>query len=127
MIPTPGEARTALFVYGTLKRGASNHGLMAGQQFLGSARTVPGFVLYDLGGYPGMVQVPGASGFVTGEVWLVSSACLAALDRFEGIGEGLYRREPVMMVTPYDHLAVDSYLFAQSVAGRRQLGSSWPG
>lgn len=119
--------RTALFVYGTLKQGASNHALLTGQRFLGQARTAPGFVLYDVGGYPGMVPVPGSQSFVTGEVWLVDDAGLRALDRFEGLDERLYRREPVPMVPPYDHIAVDSYVFAQSVAGRRQLGSSWPG
>ena len=30
---------TTLFVYGTLKRGGSNHAHLAGQKFLGPART----------------------------------------------------------------------------------------
>lgn len=41
-----------LFVYGTLQRGRVNHGQLAGQRFVGPARTVPGFRLYDLGAIP---------------------------------------------------------------------------
>ena len=41
---------TAVFTYGTLKRGGSNHALMAGQTFLGAARTAPGYTLHALDG-----------------------------------------------------------------------------
>jgi len=36
---------TRIFVYGTLKRGGRNHHFMAGQQFVGEARTAPGYTL----------------------------------------------------------------------------------
>ena len=56
-----------IFVYGTLKKGGSNHHLMAGQKFLGAARTIPGFRLYDLGGHPGMIPLPGDQAGVIGD------------------------------------------------------------
>ena len=43
---------TRVFVYGTLKRGGSNHSFLAGQRYLGPARTPPGFTLHSLGDYP---------------------------------------------------------------------------
>ena len=62
---------TTVFVYGTLKRGGSNHAFLGRQRFLGEARTMPGFTLYSLGDYPGMVRAPGDTAGVTGELWVI--------------------------------------------------------
>ena len=116
---------TLVFVYGTLKRGGSNHFLLAGQEFAGTARTLPGFALYDLEGYPGMVADGAASEGISGEVWSVDPACLAELDRLEGIEEGLYRRERVPLEPPFADKAVDAYLYLRSVSGRPRSGPDW--
>ena len=55
----------------------------------------------------------------------MDAACLARLDHLEGVAEGLYRREPVPLLAPFTGRSVDAYLYAQSVAGRRDLGSTW--
>jgi gamma-glutamylaminecyclotransferase len=120
------SGETLVFVYGTLKRGGSNHAFLGGQTFLGEARTVPGFQLYELNGYPGMVaeNAPRAEG-VTGEVWSVDAGTLKQLDLLEGIAEGLYRREPLPLLPPFNDRVIESYLYSRSVAGRRELGSTW--
>src|SRR4051812_12996853 len=92
---------TLLFVYGTLKRGCSNHDHLAGQRFVGPARTQPGFRLYDLGGYPGIVAQPDDTLGVIGEVWAVDDDILRDLDQFEGVHEGLYRRELIGLQPPF--------------------------
>jgi len=114
-----------LFVYGTLKRGCSNHRQMGGLTFVGAARTQPGFRLYDVGGFPGLVAAPDDRDGVHGEVWSVDAAGLARLDRFEGVAEGLYRREAVPMAAPFAAEAVDAYVFGSGVAGRAVIGSEW--
>ncbi len=114
-----------VFVYGTLKRGGSNFHFMAGQQFLGEARTPPGFRLYELDGYPGMVVKPEDRDGVTGEVWSVDAAGLAQLDLLEGLAEGLYRRESIKLLPPFSDQSVETYLYARSLEGRRDLGSTW--
>jgi gamma-glutamylaminecyclotransferase len=121
-------ARTLVFVYGTLKRGGSNHSFLASQNFLGEARTAPGFRLYDLGGYPGMIArtAPGDTG-VTGEVWSVDAPTLARLDRLEGIAEGLYRRERIALLPPFADQPVETYFYARSVAHAPELGDTWSG
>ena len=116
---------TLLFVYGTLKRGCANHRWLAGEEFLGTARTVPGFGLFDLGGYPAIAPVPEDRAGVTGEVWSVRPAALAALDRFEGVHEGLYFRAPIALQPPFADRAVDAYFSVQGVLGRRALGTEW--
>ncbi len=105
-----------IFVYGTLKRRCSNHHVLAGQHFLGEARTVPGYRLYHLGEYPGMIAAPDDTVGVIGEVWSVDAATLARLDAFEGTHEGLYRREPIQLLAPFSAHPVDTYLYAQPTA-----------
>ncbi len=114
-----------VFVYGTLKRGGSNYSHLAGQKFLGEARTAPGFRLYELDSYPGMIAFSNDRTGVTGEVWSVDADCLAQLDLLEGIAEGLYRRERVPLLAPFIGQNVEAYLYARSIEGRRDLGSTW--
>jgi gamma-glutamylaminecyclotransferase len=118
-----------LFFYGTLKRGCSTHGQLAGQTFVGEARTPPGFRLFDLGGYPGLVADANDREGVTGEVWSIDPEGLARLDRFEGTHEGLYRREPIALAPPFADRAVEVYVPARPVVtkGLREVGSTWVG
>lgn len=116
---------TLLFVYGTLKRGCSNHHHLAAQTFVGAARTTPGFRLFDLGGYPGLAAVADAANGVTGEVWSVDPAARRNLDEFEGVAEGLYRRGPISLEAPFATVQVEAYFPVQDPSGLRSLGESW--
>lgn len=114
-----------LFVYGTLKRGGSNHGQLAGQKFLGEAHTTPGYTLYALGDYPGLAVEADDRRGVKGELWLVDEAALARLDEFEGVPEGLYRRGPVLLIPPHARIRVEAYIYARPLSGRQHLGDRW--
>lgn len=116
---------TLVFVYGTLKRGGRNHRCLAGQQFLGEARTAPGYMLYSLGDYPGMVRSADTSHDVTGEVWEVDAACLAQLDELEGVAEGLYERVSLPLAPLCTDQPVETYLYLRNVEGRAAIGSVW--
>jgi gamma-glutamylaminecyclotransferase len=116
---------TLIFVYGTLKRGGSNQHYLAGQKFIGVARTAPGFRLFNLGQYPGMVPFADDHDGVSGEVWSVEADCLEHLDLLEGVKEGLYRREPVPLLPPFADRKVDGYIYARSVEGLRDLGGEY--
>jgi len=117
---------TTLFLYGTLKRGGSNHLFLAGQRFLGVARTAPGFTLYSLGDYPGMVRAPGDTAGVIGELWEVDDACLAELDRLEGLDEGLYERIDVLLASNPLAGSAQTYLYLRPHSGLAPIGSEWP-
>ena len=117
---------TPLFVYGTLKRGGSNHHYLGGQTYLGTTRTVPGYTLYSLGSYPGLVADPAAPDGVTGELWSIDAACLARLDVIAGVAEGIYRRAPLLLLAPAAPAVAETYLYLRSVEGRPHLGSTWP-
>jgi len=115
-----------IFVYGTLKRGGSNHLFLHGQKFLGDARTTPGFTLYSLGDYPGMVRAPGDGDGVTGELWTVDDDCLAELDRLEGLDEGLYERIDVLLAPNPLAGSAQTYLYLRQLDGLAAIGSTWP-
>jgi len=82
-----------LFVYGTLRRGEPNHSLLQKSDFLGDTTLVGS--LFDLGEYPAL-HLDGA-GTVYGEVWRTSDATIAALDDYEGVGQGLFDRVRVRL------------------------------
>ncbi|MFZ5493927.1 MAG: gamma-glutamylcyclotransferase family protein [Verrucomicrobiota bacterium] len=117
---------TTVFVYGTLKRGGPNHPFLEGQEFLGEVRTAPGFTLYSLGDYPGMVRAPGDTAGVTGELWSVDDACLAELDRLEGLAEGLYERAHVPLAPNPHAPSAQAYLYRRPLRGHPPIGSTWP-
>jgi gamma-glutamylaminecyclotransferase len=113
---------TRVFVYGTLKRGGSNHSYLAGQQFLGPARTAPGFTLYSLGDYPGMVRAPADPAGVAGELWAVDIGCLRRLDKLEGVTERLYARVAIRLAPPFADDPAETYLYLHDLTGRPVLG-----
>lgn len=110
-----------LFVYGTLKRGQRNHRLLADQRFVRSTRTTPGFRLYDLGPYPGVVRDADA-GAVAGELFAVSECCLDELDDFEGVPD-LFTRERIDLA---DGTTAWAYLYARPVPADAPSGDVWP-
>ena len=70
-----------VFVYGTLRSGGTQHGRMAGAEFI-TYGTVRGR-LYRIDWYPGIVP-DDAGAEISGEVYAVGPALLAQLDTFEG-------------------------------------------
>lgn len=84
------QRRSTVFVYGTLRRGCSAHGLLRPAEPLG-AGAVRGYTLLAEGQYPAAVEAPRRCR-VVGEVYRVPGYVLARLDRYEG---GLYERRRV--------------------------------
>jgi gamma-glutamylcyclotransferase (GGCT)/AIG2-like uncharacterized protein YtfP len=74
-----------VFVYGTLRRGGSNHFRMAGAEFISSG-TITGR-MYRIDWYPGLVLDP-AGDEIHGEAYSVGPELLSALDVFEGLSAG---------------------------------------
>jgi len=82
-----------VFVYGSLRRGFSNHRFLESASYLGEATTAPHYRLVSLGAFPGMT--PGLS-VVRGEVYEVDADTLRRLDALEGHPH-FYRRERVAL------------------------------
>jgi gamma-glutamylcyclotransferase (GGCT)/AIG2-like uncharacterized protein YtfP len=114
-----------IFVYGTLKRGLSNHAHVAGQRFIGEARTAPQYRMVDCGGYPGMFAVDQGGLSVIGEVWEVDEANRKQLDVLEGVAEGMYALEPVALLAPFHDAKVSTYVYRWPVLGHADAGHEW--
>jgi gamma-glutamylcyclotransferase (GGCT)/AIG2-like uncharacterized protein YtfP len=116
---------TRVAVYGTLKKGLSNHHYMSKARFL-SEDQLHNLVLYDLGPYPGARLE--ASGGVVVEIYEVDSKTFAQLDVLEGIDErnstqGLYHRR--QLATSQGLAWV--YLYNHSTAGCPAIREGgWP-
>jgi gamma-glutamylcyclotransferase (GGCT)/AIG2-like uncharacterized protein YtfP len=85
-----------VFVYGSLKRGCRNHGLLAASEFVGAGLTESRYRLINLGPYPAMIEATqlerAVEAFaITGELYRIDGSTLAALDRLEDEGV-MYRR-----------------------------------
>jgi gamma-glutamylcyclotransferase (GGCT)/AIG2-like uncharacterized protein YtfP len=80
-----------VFVYGTLRRGFSNHALLARSKFAGEAATLRTYWMITTGPFPVLLDdVPADFGVaplaVAGEIYHVDDATLAQLDRLEREG-----------------------------------------
>ena len=107
-----------IFVYGALRKGASNDWRMKGAQWLGPAEVAGTLVKIDW--YPGLVL--GGGSVVLGEVYEVGSELMNELDEFEGIGlederNGEYHRVKVEVSFEGEPLNVWIYEWLKGVEG----------
>ncbi len=114
-----------IFVYGSLKRGYALHHLLETSKFTGCCTTVPHYRIYDLGSYPGLIEVPDGLP-VHGEVYEVSDDTLRVLDEAEGVSEGLYARRPIRLLDSNDQPETSAWFWVKSVSGCPECGTSWP-
>lgn len=115
-----------LFVYGTLKRGGCNSHYMAGQDFIGQARTEARYRLVDCGGYPGLFPVNENGASVSGEIWDVDAPCRVRLDVLEDVAGGRYELVPVRLLAPFDGQEVLAYLYLCVAGDMPDAGTEWP-
>ncbi len=115
--------REMVFVYGTLRRGASNHWRMDGAEFIASGTVAGG--MHRIDWYPGVVL--GGNGRVHGEVFAAGPERLAALDAFEGVGAGVpgseYRRVRTAVLTEKGEVEAWIWEWTGPVDGRMRVES----
>lgn len=94
-----------VFVYGTLKRGKTNHRLLEKSKFIGEAYTVDCFNMYTVG-FPVLMKTATGGHSVLGEVYEIDDNTLEHLDALESNGR-MYEREQVPVV--YADNVTDAY------------------
>lgn len=114
-----------LFTYGTLKRGHRLSCHLAGQTYLGDARTLPEFRLHNCGWYPALVESSDGRA-IRGELWDVDETTMNRLDEVEDVGSGLYERRLIQLLPPFDDLPAIAYVYLQDVTGLPDCGDEWP-
>ena len=122
---------TLLLVYGTLKRGYSNHALLAAALFVGEAATTEmyGFYLGPDEYAPGEPEIPFLSAKpkvgdsavqVRGEVWEVDSSTLAQLDELEGHPDWYQRKTITVNLASEESVSAFTYLLPEAPKNRLQ-------
>ena len=118
-----------VFVYGTLKKGKHNHGLMGSSSLIAEAKTKSKFFMHDIG-FPQVFEKPLYQGHselpVVGEVYEVDSNVLQDLDWLEGVPDHYVRKtivvqyeggqecECYMYVTHPDHANSRSHFVSEA-------------
>jgi gamma-glutamylaminecyclotransferase len=87
--PLPRPGGTLVFVFGTLKQGFPNFAVNQGRRVGGVFRTLDRHPLLLVGErhVPWMIDSPGLGERVSGELYEVDAAALAAMDLLEGVGQ----------------------------------------
>ena len=99
-----------LFTYGLLMYGFKLHKVISHCRFVGRGR-VRGYVIYNLGGYPGAV-IGESRDVVFGEVYDVDVETLRVVDEIEGVDEGVYKRVKVRVEYGLESsLSSDAYMY----------------
>ena len=98
-----------LAVYGTLRNGCNRLGRIAD-----TALVFPGHRRF-----PAMIHREGGEG-TTVEIHEIDSETLAAYDRYEGVGAGIYQRT-LMKVTMADGTTLEAWVY---LAGKKLLAQS---
>jgi gamma-glutamylcyclotransferase (GGCT)/AIG2-like uncharacterized protein YtfP len=116
----PGPSKQLLFVYGSLKRGFSNHRQLSRAAFVGECQTAQRYRLFLLGPYPALASE--GEHRIHGELYAVDRRTLAKLDVFEGKA---YRRAGVELA---DGRNAHAYFLVSELSGRAVPGlhSRWP-
>jgi gamma-glutamylcyclotransferase (GGCT)/AIG2-like uncharacterized protein YtfP len=137
-----------VFVYGSLKQGMMRHKSLANQKYIGVATTEPLYAMFQLSGYPAMIDKTHPEGEkllaqagreIYGELYEVDMDCLNELDKIEGVSSNLYERKtvhlkdvyPVALPTTQDLFAqfhskmAESYFYKKQIGGARECGMFW--
>ncbi|KUG02916.1 hypothetical protein ASZ90_019692 [hydrocarbon metagenome] len=110
-----------VFVYGTLMKNCYNHqAYLAGQRYLGRA-VLPGYALYNLGSYPGVI--PDIREKVLGEVYEINRQVLEQLDQLEDNGR-LYIRKFAWVWINNSKLIAEVYVWNGKVRAADKIAFS---
>lgn len=102
---------TRIFCYGTLKREGAANNLMRNAKFVAEASTHSRYQLYDMGGFPGMIEGEEGGNGVKGEVFDCDESTMKQLDVYEGVAWGLFVRKKVEL---NNGELVEAYFFNRS-------------
>lgn len=110
-----------VFVYGTLMKNCYNHErYLKGQKYLGQA-VLPGYALYNLGSYPGVISDEYEK--VLGELYEIDQQILKRLDVLEGNGR-LYIRHSTEVMNNDVKISAEVYVWNGKVRKENKIDFS---
>lgn len=120
--PVIGES-VVVFVYGSLKKGYKQHAMIGQGKFLETVETAPNYLLYDLGPYPGMIEVHKGEGRkIEGEIYRLTPEEYKNLNKH--VPYGFKNRE--IEVIGVDLPQIIALIYKQGIDRFPDCGTSWP-
>ncbi len=111
-----------VFVYGTLKRGFDNHGILVKSKFISTAKTLHSYPLIcKYPSFPYLIDGEGEGFCVHGEVYDVSSQTMLRLDELEGYPEHYTKREIEVVLEDKTITMATVYFLAEKIQYRKYL------
>lgn len=110
-----------IFVYGTLKKGKSNHNWLKQieNKFIGDALTNDKHALYNSGyGYPFLVKNIDFGHRIQGEIYEINEVDLNVLDLLEGVPT-LFKRDTIKVSLNYKDMEVVCYTKAEIIQSNK--------
>ena len=128
-----------MFIYGTLKRGYQRHSALVNQRFLGVAMTEPKYAIYQISGFPALVEDAVSGKEIWGELYEVGSDTLEILDEIEGVKHNIFQRSAVTLsqihfsnlptnkevFNQLHKKTAEAYFYQKDVSGARDCGNCW--
>lgn len=116
-----------VFVYGTLKKGRSNHSVIQAGKFISDA-VLDGGLMFTTPGFPVLFDGPNK---IYGELYLVNPTIMNRLDGLENNGR-MFERKQVEVVVPdgtkyssWVYFGVPKYWNVEPSTGKVLRNSSW--
>jgi len=106
-----------LFIYGTLKKGMSNHSVLerTDAEFYLEVQTFMEYPMYASGqNFPYLQDTPGIGHKIKGELWVVPEKDIRMLDSFEGVPD-LYTRGVIAVTDGRIVTSVEGYFVANEL------------
>lgn len=118
MIKPENEDNVLLAVYGTLKSTHKNHSLLGTDAKVRAKNVrIPGYSIFNLGWFPGIVKDDNGSGVVVEIVEIPKTRVEHQIDGYEGV-PSLYRREVVKLENGTE---VQTYIYNRPIRGTDKL------
>ena len=136
-----------IFVYGSLKQGMMRNNALRGQRYIGVAATTPDYSMFQLSGYPALIDSthPEAATLlkegksIWGELYEVDSTCINELDKIEGVDHGMYERKTIALqeimtytlpscqeaFNSFFAKKAESYFYKKPIGGAKDCGNFW--
>jgi gamma-glutamylcyclotransferase (GGCT)/AIG2-like uncharacterized protein YtfP len=137
-----------VFVYGSLKQGMMRNNHLRGQRYIGVAKTEKCYALFQLGGYPALIDSGHAEAEhlltnrakeIWGELYEVDAICINELDKVESVDQQLFERRtvrleeimPVMLpscqeiFTSFLEKKAEAYFYKKPIGGAKNCGDFW--
>lgn len=118
-----GQRTATVAVYGTLKKGLSNHRLLAKSKFLGAGLTSMAYPMIQ-SGIPFLIDEAGKGSRITVEVYRVTAAELRSLDGLEGHPDWYVRKQKTVQLATGGTVTAWIYVMSPNKA-KSLTGMDW--